>query len=356
MCLPAAAICGFGAWFVTGALPTIVSDERRKASMEYRQAAEAMLAAPEKAEFKGRRRKGWRQTGRIGLGDGRSTPWGRAEEGGRILVWVEVSGGEVVGAYMAEGIAERLGPILFWGMVAVVSLFVLLTAFCIRFFVRFARERDEFLAATAHDLTTPLAGMRYMIGRSDGDARVLNERMIRLVDNVKDFLRLGGRRRPAEREVFGIGRPFDEAYRLFAADFADEASGPVAVEGDPQAEVCADETLVTQIFWNLLGNALKYAAPHGAVKAVFSRRGGMVRAEIADEGPGMTARQMRRAFDFYYRAQTAMASGKGGFGIGLCTARDFARSMGGSLSVRANEPRGCVFALELPAAGNGGNV
>ena len=64
----------------------------------------------------------------------------------------------------------------------------------------------------------------------------------------------------------------------------------------------------------------------------------------------MTPRQMRRAFDRYYRARTALESGKGGFGIGLCTAREFARAMGGDLALRPNVPRGCVFTLTLPAA------
>ena len=64
----------------------------------------------------------------------------------------------------------------------------------------------------------------------------------------------------------------------------------------------------------------------------------------------MTPRQMRRAFDRYYRAKTVLESGKGGFGIGLCTSREFARAMGGDLSVRANSPHGCVFTLSLPSA------
>ena len=42
------------------------------------------------------------------------------------------------------------------------------------------------------------------------------------------------------------------------------------------------------------------------------------------------------------------SSGKGGFGIGLCTAREFARAMGGDLTVRPNDPKGCVFTLSLP--------
>ena len=72
--------------------------------------------------------------------------------------------------------------------------------------------------------------------------------------------------------------------------------------------------------------------------------------ELIDEGKGMTPYEMKRAFDRYYRAKTVLESGKGGFGIGLCNAREAARAMGGDLTVRANEPTGCVFTLTLPAA------
>ena len=138
---------------------------------------------------------------------------------------------------------------------------------------------------------------------------------------------------------------------MFAEDYRDIFDGSdveIALEGNVRA--FADETMVLQILWNLFGNDLKYAAPHGRVAVRLFRRGSFAVAEFSDEGQGMTRRQMRRAFDRYYRAKTALESGKGGFGIGLCTSRDFARAMGGDLTVRRNEPKGCIFELTLPAA------
>jgi len=167
---------------------------------------------------------------------------------------------------------------------------------------------------------------------------------------VTDFLKLGGKRREPERERFSIGSAFYDAYHVFAEDFADEASGAVKVVGDVGLEVLADKMLTVQILWNLLGNDLKYAAPHGPVVVRIAERGKFVDIAFEDCGPGMTAHQRRHAFDRYYRAKTALESGKGGFGIGLCTAREFARAMGGDLSVSANSPRGCVFTLSLPCA------
>ena len=140
-----------------------------------------------------------------------------------------------------------------------------------------------------------------------------------------------------------------EAYRLFAEDYRDLFDGKdVAIRADGVVEAKGDATLVMQILWNLFGNDLKYAAPYGAVSVNIRRGGSFALVEFVDDGQGMTRREMRRAFDRYYRAKTVMQSGKGGFGIGLCTSREFALSMGGDLAVRANKPSGCVFTLSLP--------
>jgi signal transduction histidine kinase len=108
--------------------------------------------------------------------------------------------------------------------------------------------------------------------------------------------------------------------------------------------------MCSQILWNILGNDLKYAAPHGKVSVAFSADDRYVSVRFADAGPGMKPREMKKAFDRYYRAGSAAECGKGGFGIGLCTAREFAEAMGGKLTLEANSPRGCIFTLTLPRA------
>ena len=238
------------------------------------------------------------------------------------------------------------------GVAALVLAF--LTAMTLGSFRRFDRERDDFVAAAAHDLTTPIVAMRRLIGRNDEEAKRLNERMSLVVGNLKDFLRLGSKRREPVVSRFDIVALAHEAYALFEGDYEDTESGAVNFDltrlDGGIAEVAADETMTLQILWNLFGNNLKYAAPYGKVGVRFFVEDDAVIVEFADEGMGMTSVQMRRAFDRYYRAKTVLETGKGGFGIGLCTSREFARSMGGELSVRANEPKGCVFTLRLPRA------
>jgi signal transduction histidine kinase len=281
--------------------------------------------------------------------------WGYGKNGnGKILVWYAQGRGKVARAIEIDPISEKDYGLLFH--VAIPSLLfviILLSAIGIRYFTVYVRSRDDFLAASAHDLTTPLVGMRFAIGRDDDTARVLNERMIRLVSNIRDFLKLGGKRPPPGRERFNIIDAFNEAYGIFRDDFRDIFDGEdVIVELDGCARedlnVLADRTMTVQVMWNLLGNDLKYAAPFGRVKAVFSKEGRYAVLRLKDWGKGMTRREMAKAFDRYYRAKTVLESGKGGFGIGLCTAREFAVAMGGSLTVSPNTPQGCVFTLSLP--------
>ena len=386
--LPTVVVLVLGVRFLVVDVPIIVRDEKARVLATTEQAAKAMREDPLLADFVWERGRGiirgvsefgdypadmlWREWNSAGIK--KTDMWGwRTFEDGR-LVWARGVGEKDFDTVYLRwtNIEERDYEFMFY-LFGPMFLIVLvgITFLGARFFIDYVRSRDDFLAATAHDLTTPLVGMRYSIGRNDDEAKVLNERMIRLVANIKDFLRLGGKRPRPQRDEVDLVKCYKEAYALFREDVRDVTDGsdiPVEMGTGPTEPLengtfagpvpnfaaVGDETLVVQILWNLIGNDLKYALPYGPVCVRFFRKDCFVCVEFVDEGQGMSKREMARAFDRYYRAKTVLESGKGGFGIGLCTAREFARSMGGNLSVRANSPHGCVFTLSLPAA-KGGN-
>ena len=385
--LPTVVVLVLGVRFLVVDVPIIVRDEKARVLATTEQAAKAMREDPLLADFVWERGRGivrgvsefgdypadmlWREWNSAGIK--KTDMWGwRTFEDGR-LVWARGVGEKDFDTVYLRwtNIEERDYEFMFY-LFGPMFLIVLvgITFLGARFFVDYVRSRDDFLAATAHDLTTPLVGMRYSIGRNDDEAKVLNERMVRLVANIKDFLRLGGKRPRPQRDEVDLVKCYKEAYALFREDVRDVTDGadiPVEMGTDPTEPLkngtfagpvpnfvaMGDETLVVQILWNLIGNDLKYALPFGPVRVRFYREGVFVCVELADEGQGMSKREMARAFDRYYRAKTVLESGKGGFGIGLCTAREFARAMGGDLSVRANSPHGCIFTLSLPSAKGG---
>lgn len=341
--LPVVLLILMGIYFWRKELPDLVKQEKDKIRLEYRVIA-LDLKENQKDFPKAKRIPKWKIIGKMNPGR-----WGYVENDvpHKTLVWY---GEDDDVSYTRVPLAEKKNYyFLFWAWGSVVFLLVLgATVLSIKFFIDYIRTRDDFIAATAHDLTTPLVGLRYALQFGRSDAAIIVERMIRLVNNLKDFLRLGGKMPEPKFEKFNVLEAFNNAYLLFAADYEQEESGPVQVTGLTDLTVYADRTLVEQAFWNLLGNELKYAAPYGAVKANFSLEQDCAIIEISDLGPGMTKKEMSKAFDRYYRAKTVMVSGKGGFGIGLCSSRESVVRMHGSLSARANKPNGCLFTLKLP--------
>ena len=358
LCLPTVLVVSLSGYFYADKVPEIEKAERDRVRAEYREVALAIRQDPDDyfvwkdfRESQKLRPDIWKAAGKMKPGK-----WGFA---------VDTEYGETTCVWYDNGVEVRSKDVpiipesdyrLQFQLIGSLFLLVLVgvTIAGIRYFVRYVKSRDDFLAATAHDLTTPLVGMRMMIGRCDDEAKRLNERMLLIVSNIKDFMKLGGRRKKPELKPVDIVALTKEAYQLFAADYEDSEGGEVEFghggdgEGTVVTQAIADETMVLQILWNLFGNDLKYAAPYGKVAVRFAQEGQFVQVEFVDAGQGMTPRQMKRAFDRYYRARTVLQSGKGGFGIGLCTAREFARAMGGDLAVRPNDPRGCVFTLSLP--------
>ena len=373
LCLPTLAALLFGLYFFLFDLPDLARESERRYFSELEDVARVLAGGEGASDFVWERGKGiisgdvevfgrifphdmtWKDWDPVDKASRKKEMWGfRDIPEGRIVWGRGIEGRDmfVYGAF--TDISRRnwaLALAIFGGFVFAVLVFT--TFVGVKFFLDYIKSRDDFMAATAHDLTTPLVAMQYFIGRDDKEAALLCERLSRLVSNIKDFMRLGGKRPQPLCEEFDLAEAYNEAYELFKEDFRDFYDGDdvdFVCEGNEPIVVYADRTLTVQILWNLLGNDLKYAAPYGMVSVRSFVRGEKVVVELADEGPGMTAVEMRQAFDRYYRAKSVLKTGKGGFGIGLTTARDFARAMGGDLTIKANTPSGCIFTLTLPVA------
>jgi len=373
--LPPLALAAVGAVFLVFGVPRIAESESVRVEEECKSFAERLKSGEEASGFVWEYGKGVLPREGVPEWAAAAFPasmawkdWNSrgAKRKAEMWGWREVTGlpGRVVWTRDGNRVLLAVTSIApfdfaFWSWLLVpllVASLVATSAFAAARLHEYAKSRDDFLSAAVHDLATPLVGMRYLIGVDDEEAKTLTERMIRLVDNIRDFMKAGGRRRRPESRATDLLAAYDQAYALFREDFRD-AFGGNDVERDVSAfgggtvpKAFADEELAVQILWNLLSNELKYAAPFGPVRVVFSADAKAVTVSFEDRGRGMSAREMSRAFDRYYRARSVRASGKGGFGIGLATSREFAEAMGGSLTVRANEPTGCVFTLSLPIA------
>jgi signal transduction histidine kinase len=226
---------------------------------------------------------------------------------------------------------------------------------------RLARQRSQFAASAAHELRTPLAGLRMyseMLAEGLGDPnrrtdyahRVADEaeRLGRVVSNVLEFTRLErgtlsvhpamGDLAAAVRETVARQQPAIEA-----AGARVELSAPdqlPAVRFDPDA--------VAHIVQNLLDNAEKHtrSAPDRTIKVSLAADHAGVTLAVSDHGPGIPKRIRRRLFRPFARAGNSDAPP--GLGLGLLLVKALARAQGGKVSYADAPGGGATFTVTLP--------
>jgi signal transduction histidine kinase len=115
-----------------------------------------------------------------------------------------------------------------------------------------------------------------------------------------------------------------------------------------EPEVRADRLRVSQIFSNLLTNAIKFTASGGAVDVFVRPKKDVVQVEVRDTGLGIPRDEMAHIFEKYRQTRTKATAGESGAGLGLAIVREMVLLHGGRISVSSEVNRGSVFSVCLP--------
>ena len=118
--------------------------------------------------------------------------------------------------------------------------------------------------------------------------------------------------------------------------------------GARQDIVIGDELHLSNVFFNLVDNAIKYSprAPEITVKTYNNKRNIVI--SVADRGLGMTKDQQEKIFDQFYRIPTGNIHNVKGFGLGLSYVNDIIKRLDGSIQVKSEKDKGTVFEVILP--------
>jgi two-component system sensor histidine kinase BaeS len=220
------------------------------------------------------------------------------------------------------------------------------------------RLRREFVANAAHELKTPLTNLQgYLEALRDevipADRETFNslweeaERLVRLarsLDTLPDASSSAIRRELVEVDTADVGR---SAAEMAAPAFA-SAGLTFEVDLPPSLPVLADPDGLSQVFSNLLQNALRYTPAPGRVSMRGERRNGEVRIDVSNTGPGIPAADLPHVFERFYRVEKSRDAASGGAGIGLAIVREIVRSFGGTVGIDSRAGRTDVW-FRLPA-------
>lgn len=226
--------------------------------------------------------------------------------------------------------------------------------------------KDRFLSVAAHQLRTPLSGMRWhmeMILNGDlGEASPeiketmtkIHENTVRMVGLINDLLNvalLDAGQNPATAEPVGISETITSVIEELKS-LAEKSR--VAMEFSMEQESSTWQVLsfprrLYEVCENLIHNAVKYSRPDSTVSIRLElKKKGWCRLSVKDTGIGIPKSEREKLFGKFFRASNALRWKTEGSGLGLAVVKNFVEEMGGHISFESEEDRGSVFVVDIP--------
>jgi signal transduction histidine kinase len=219
--------------------------------------------------------------------------------------------------------------------------------------------KSRFIAVASHDLRQPLHALGLFVGQlrgqvPSGDGRRLVERIDAAVVNMNelfaallDISKLDAGVLVPDLTEFPVDRLLKRMDATFAATA--RAKGLTLRVVPSSACVQSDIILLERILQNLASNALRFTA-RGGVVVGCRRRGGGLRIDVCDTGPGIPKDQQRNVFGEFYQLAGTQQDRHRGMGLGLAIVDRLCRLLGHPVELASTPGKGSRFSIFIPLA------
>jgi len=236
-----------------------------------------------------------------------------------------------------------------------------------RLLVEMNRIKSEFISAAAHELRTPLSAImgfaeiardpQLFGGFSEQQIKEFldeiydrGEALSQIIDDLLDVGRIeSGKPIELNKESHSLAEILGKVLEFHRIRDQKHQFILDVPEGEANTRCLVDRYRINQVLENLLSNAVKYSKPGTAVRLGCRRQGECWEISVADQGIGMTAEQMERVFDKFYRVDSSDTA-VGGLGLGMSIAKQIVESHGGSIGLTSALGEGTTVAFRLPRA------
>lgn len=228
---------------------------------------------------------------------------------------------------------------------------------------RLNRLKSLFLSMAAHDLRTPLtaisgyASLMLDILPDDSNPSIRDYLMIvthqagrlnSLISNFLDLDQIEDGRLTLEPEPLDIRELITEVVGVMQINADSREMSLNTNLPDEPLILWADHDKLFRVFYNLVGNAIKYTPRRGRVAIAAKRDGDQIVLQVTDNGRGMTEEQLSQLFHIYYRTEDAKKSKTQGTGLGLYIVKMLVEAHGGQIGVVSQPDHGSTFTVTLP--------
>ena len=230
---------------------------------------------------------------------------------------------------------------------------------------RLERMRADFVANASHELRTPLTSVIGFIDTLQGPAakdeaarekflglmRSQAERMARLIDDLLSLSRIELHQHMRPTGTANLSLLLGEVAEL-AAQPARQAGLTIEIDSRiPDPVVTGDRNELTQVFENLINNAIKYGGSGGRVAVTIDksdRPGTDILVRVQDFGAGIAADNVPRLTERFYRVDADTSRKNKGTGLGLAIVKHIVSRHRGELSIESELGKGTTVTVYLP--------
>ena len=217
--------------------------------------------------------------------------------------------------------------------------------------VRAQQSKDEFIANVTHEMNTPLTSIRgfselLASGGLDGERAVRaaqtiltqSERLQSLVASIINYSEIDSEDLPVyEVDASRIAR---ETLAALTPEFR-EKKVVLLSEIKDGVMLLSRQERVTEIFGNIIRNAIRYNREGGSVSVLLTQE----EFAVSDTGIGISEENLERIFDRFFTVDKSHNGKNGGFGLGLSVVKKLCKKQGWKLTVESKEGAGSTFRI-----------
>jgi signal transduction histidine kinase len=215
--------------------------------------------------------------------------------------------------------------------------------------------RQDFISNVSHEIQSPLtsiAGFAKLLkdenlsaeqrGHYAGIIEMESRRLSSLSDKLLKLSSLDNSNIPLIKTEFRLDKQLEQIVLSFEPQWA---AKQITLEVELQKSLInADEELLSQVWVNLLHNAVKFTPGNGAIHIAMQER----TVTIADTGVGIAQEDQIHIFERFYKVDKARDRSLGGNGLGLSLVKKIVELHGGKVTVSSVPGKGTTFTVTLP--------